>query len=89
MADGIWNKETFIDCPDKRTQDAMTHDMLSSLNTNILEIREMPAKCELTMDTKIKASNKRSGKFNIGLGGGSGIGAVGLWELFKSFFSNP
>ena len=89
MVDGIWNKETFINCPDKMTQDAMTHDMLSSLNNHMIELCKQPALCNTLMDEKIITERKRRGKISLGLGGGGAAGAVGLWELFKSWMNNP
>ena len=85
MANGIEiNEENF------KTLD--TGPQLETIFENVLAIKKhvllQPGLCEATMDTKIKAANKRRNRINIGLGGGSGVGAVGIWELFKAWISN-
>jgi len=84
MPNGIWDRETYMNAQD-RTKDAMTFDMLKSINDQVGEIRKQPEICAVIMDNKIKANRKRNGRINIGLGSGGGIGAFGLLELFRTW----
>jgi len=84
MPNGIWDRETYMNAQD-RTKDAMTFDMLKSINDQVGEIRKQPEICAVIMDNKIKANRKRNGRINIGLGSGGGVGAFGLLEIFKTW----
>ena len=84
MPNGIWDRETYMNAQD-RTKDAMTFDMLKSINDQVGQIRKQPEICAVIMDNKIKTARKRNGRINIGLGSGGGIGAFGLLEIIKAW----
>lgn len=72
----------------------MNHDdQMKSLfhavvTTNSNFCKQLPL-CENKMDEKIKTERKRRGKISLGLGGGGAAGAVGIWEIVKSWINTP
>ena len=85
MPNGIWDRETYMSAQD-RTKDAMTFDMLKSINDQVGEIRKQPEICAVIMDNKIKVERKLRRKINLGIGGGGGIGVVAVFEFIRSFW---
>ena len=84
MPNGIWDRETYMSAQD-RTKDAMTFDMLKSINDQVGAIRKQPEICAVIMDNKIKVERKLRRKINLGIGSGGGIGAYGLLEIVKAW----